>query len=122
MRIAPAFPPNGPAVALGATLAAYSCGGSRGFEARASHRVPFSPLRSNWDRNETVTRARSKQRAAVLSIAYVNGKYFQLARWRNGNAGIAGYFTASLTMPSSSVSMAASAFCEAASPLSSGRR
>src|SRR5262245_26946706 len=38
-----------PAVASGALLAAYSCGGSRGFEANsASHRVPFSPPRPVW--------------------------------------------------------------------------
>jgi len=37
-----------PAVASGATLAAYSCGGSRGFETnRTSHRVPFSPPQPN---------------------------------------------------------------------------
>ena len=37
------LPAGCPAVALGATLAAYSCGGSRGFEDATSHRVPFSP-------------------------------------------------------------------------------
>ena len=38
------LPAGNPAVALGETLAAYSCGGSHGFEDNeTSHRVPFSP-------------------------------------------------------------------------------
>jgi hypothetical protein len=43
-----------------------------------SHRVPFSPLRSDRGRNETVTRQRSKQRHGSLSINYVNGRCFAL--------------------------------------------
>jgi len=58
------LPAGTPAVASGATLTAYSCGGSRGFEAglipgQASHRVPFSPpqpaMERRWAARETVT-------------------------------------------------------------------
>src|SRR5262245_18269494 len=57
-----------PAVASGATLAAYSCGGSRGFEvSTTSHRVPFSLSQPNAGRDETVTRNRSNRAYARLS-------------------------------------------------------
>jgi hypothetical protein len=121
-RITPAFPPIDPAVALGSDARRLQLRGQPRFCDRTiAHRVPFSPLRPNWDRNETVTPAQSKQCATVLSIAYVDGGYFQLARWRTGNAP-SHYFTASLTIPSSSASMAASASLEAAFPRGRGRR
>jgi len=60
MHVAPAFPPVARQWHEEATLAAYSCGGSHGFEAPptgfASHRVPFSPAATPRDDSGTVTR------------------------------------------------------------------
>jgi hypothetical protein len=109
-----------PAVAFGATLAAYSCGGSRGFEAEASHRVPFSPLRSKWARNETVTLGNRSNAGARCQC--ITGIDYTLPLRHGARATVTDYLTASLTMPSSRVSMARSAAEEAASPAGVGRR
>jgi len=63
------LPAGCPAVALGAMLAAYSCGGSRGMEERPRTAFPFHPPSPLPTRAGTVTRVRSKQSTS----AAVNG-------------------------------------------------
>ena len=62
------LPAGCPAVALGATLAAYSCGGSRGFEAGLdlAPRSLFTAA-ARTSRDETVTREHRSKRGVRLS-------------------------------------------------------
>ena len=81
------LPAGCPAVASGATLAAYSCGGSHGVEAQTSHRVPFSPAKPRRrDRTRTVTQARAKQTArTVVNRLHTSRRRFAFACCRAGN-------------------------------------
>ena len=77
------LPAGCPAVAFGATLAAYSCGGSRGFEGSTSHRVPFSPAEASTWRpggNRHAGEIEAK-RSARLSTAASVRRRIALACW-----------------------------------------
>ncbi len=64
------LPAGCPAVALGATLAAYSCGGSRGMEEENPRTAfPFHPPRPNRSHGRTVTHPHRSKAAAELSTA-----------------------------------------------------
>src|SRR6185295_13763728 len=74
-----------------ATLAAYSCGGSHGFEAPptgfASHRVPFSPAATPKDDSGTVTRQDRSSRVSELSTRCAPAPTVHSCIWHGGNGG-----------------------------------
>jgi hypothetical protein len=89
MHVASAFPPVARQWHEEATLAAYSCGGSHGFEAppwgSASHRVPFSPAATPKGADGTVTRDDRSSAQSELSTRCALAPTVRACIWRGGN-------------------------------------
>ena len=90
MHVASAFPPVARQWHQEATLAAYSCGGSRGVEARASHRVPFSPAAAKRGDSGTVTQMDRSSAGSELSTRGALACAVRACLWRSGNGGDVG--------------------------------
>ena len=123
MRIAPAFPPIARQWHSGATLAAYSCGGSRGFEIDEP-RTAF-PFHRRGPTGTATRPSRGPDRSNAQGPCQLLTWTEDALRLRTGGTATLlalVYFTASLTIPSSSASTAARAFCDAAAPVGWGGR
>jgi hypothetical protein len=85
MHVASAFPPVARQWHQEATLAAYSCGGSRGFEGKPSHRVPFSPTAAPKDASRTVTPPDRSSAGSELSTRCAPTCAVHACLWRSGH-------------------------------------